>query len=78
MNRILKILIKEILFYWIVASIILFTFAFVYNAGYIFKILSFLSIIISKVIYEQNIANFYSQQKEIKTYSQNYFDELER
>lgn len=75
MNKIIKILIKELLFYWLVASIILFFICIVveniningiiYLTNYIYLTLSGISIIVSKIIYENYIAKFYSNYKKV-------------
>ena len=66
MNKILKIIVKEILFYWSVSSIILLCIFSIYGFNDIFKILAIISTLISKVIYEQYVANYYSNYKGAK------------
>ena len=59
MNKILQTIIKEIFLYWFVASIILLCCSFVYNLNLTFKIMSILSTIISKLIFEDYISKYY-------------------
>jgi hypothetical protein len=57
-NKFLKIIIKEILLNWLIASCILLIFGFMLENN-IFKICSIISILLSKVIYEDYANKFY-------------------
>jgi hypothetical protein len=69
-KRLKQILIKELLFYWVVASILLcFIFIIiesieinkvVYLTNYTFLICSFISIVLSKYIYEKYLIKYYT------------------
>ena len=62
MNRLLKILLKELLFYIIISGVVLLFYATVIN-NLIWKILSIITILLGKYYYEIYIAKFYSENK---------------
>lgn len=58
MNKLLKIIIIECLLNWLIASCIIFTIS-VYIDNNLLKILSCISILISKITYEDYASKFY-------------------
>jgi hypothetical protein len=68
MNKLLRTIVKELLLYWLIASFILLTFIFIYRLNFTLHIISVISCLVSKVIYERYVANYYSNYKKVVEY----------
>jgi hypothetical protein len=57
-----QFILKEIAFYWIIASFILFTIIFLLELNLTFKILSITSALLAKTIFDRQCKKYYTKE----------------